>query len=159
MEQVQRYAKNNAHMEVVNIMVLKGTRVAFFIYDRDYTSDHGLDLKNDSYQDLIGLHVTREGLSLIPQSNTYHPQLKIYDFSDTALPGHGLAITCILSYMAQFKAAHSINDNLTLPSNDARPIKVAEQIGVNQSGLKLHLHMGESGKFSQYVFRPLNNNQ
>lgn len=50
-----------------------------FIYDEDSHSNNILGLKGDEYESMVGIDVIEQGLSLIPQSNTYHSQFKTYD--------------------------------------------------------------------------------
>lgn len=97
--QGKNYAKNNPNFDVVFLMVIKGAQAAFFMYDEDWHSNKGLDLKCEAYQDLIGLQVTSEGISLLPQLNTYHPQVKIYNIGVDASPSNILAVTTMVTYI------------------------------------------------------------
>ena len=145
LEQARFYAKNNKEYEVVFVMALKGTRMAFFMYDQDWHSDRGFDLKYEGSQDMLGLEVTPLGIKGVPQFNTYYPQLKIYDASLTAPKSHTLAISTILSYISNFKKMGSMGDALNVPSNDGPNVLLSRSMF--QVGLNHTLQLDPFGRF------------
>ena len=147
MEQGNRYARNNDHMNVVFLMGFKGTYMACFFYDEDFHSNNGLDLKNPKYQDLIGLQVTGRGVSLIPQCNTYHPQLRIYNTSPLASEHDKLATSAILSYVSNFRKLEGIEDDFSLPSNNGPDRILATCSYVNHPGMNFALKVDPFGRF------------
>ena len=78
-KQAKRYAKNNDDTEIMFVIGFKGTLMSAFIYDLDFHSTMGFDLKNPKYKDMIGLQVDSSGITLVDQYYTYYPQLRIYD--------------------------------------------------------------------------------
>lgn len=91
-----------------------------FLDKMDFNSDYGFNLKCTKYQDLIGIVVNNWGLSFINQSNTFHPQLKIYDMIPYPFGSDKLAVASILKYISGFSDVtfKEVGQDFTLPSND-----------------------------------------
>jgi len=118
-----------------------------FIYITDFHTSHNLNLKNQKYQDFIGLQVTETGISPMTQSNTFYPQMSIYNAGLQGSQSDRLAVSAILNYISGFKKPEGLTDKYGLESN-GRPDCVLAEItppthnpGINQ------LVMDSYGKF------------
>lgn len=134
-------------MELVFVMVFKGSYMTCFLYDEDFHSGHFLDLKNEKFKDLLGIQVTATDLSLIPQSNTYHPQFRIYNTSHLVSAEDKLATSAIFTYLSHIKTLRSISDDFKLPSNGKSDIIVGKSTLPHQVGLSLTLKLDHFGNF------------
>ena len=150
-QQAQRYAKNNDDFTSVFVMVFRGTKMSCFIYDEDFHSDMNFYLKYPVYQDLIGLQVTRDGIRLVPQCNTFHPQFKIYDTGPNAKPSDILATTVLFKYISNFRIVEGVNCengnfSIRTPEEVFKKIKPIE-VASYQLGLGNKLKLDAFGEF------------
>lgn len=126
LKQAHRYCINNDHTESMFVVIFRGTRMSAFLHVLDWHTDNKFHLKHPDFQDLIGLEVKRTGVGLIPQSNTFHPQMNIYDLAPNTQTIDNLACVSILAYISAFKDTNipDLDDNLLLPPHDRglRPI-------------------------------------
>lgn len=149
-QQVQRYAKNNDSFTSIFVMIMKGVRMSCFIYEEDFHSSNHFNLKHPFYQDLIGLQVTQDGISLMPQCNTYYPQFKIYDTSPSARPSDILATTALLTYLSNFRDVRGVDyDNGEFSIRTPSRFNGIEhrEVASHQPGLGLKLKLDAFGKF------------
>lgn len=85
------------------VVIFRGTKMCAFKYELDFHSDQKFNLKSTSYQDLIGLQCDVSGVSAVPQSNTFYPNLRVYDCDTTASNDDRLAVSSILTYISGFR--------------------------------------------------------
>lgn len=158
MSQSGRYARNNSTMTSTFVLGFKGSKMAAFKYEQDFHTDKRMDLKNEKYQDLIGLEVTSKGIRLIPQSNTYYPQVKLYETSPSAKNASEsdlLATSTILTYLSLFNEVTSIIDTGNSFEPPKANISIAnngqgKEVGANvygPNGARQTLMVDLSGKF------------
>jgi len=102
-----------------------------FLHVLDWDSDNNFHLKHPDYQDLIGLEVNHLGVRLIPQSNTFNTQMKIYDLAQNLQSTDNLACASILAYISAFTDTYfpDLDDNLSLPPHN----RGLRQTGMSQT--------------------------
>lgn len=145
--QAHRYCIRNDNTEVMFVVIFRGTLMSAFLHVLDWHSDNNFHLKHPDYQDLIGLDVNHLGVRLIPQSNTFHPQMKIYDLAPNIQSTDNLACASILSYISAFRDTdiQDLDDNLSLPLHN-RGLRL---IGASntQNFMFNNLSINSSGRF------------
>ena len=150
MQQAQRYCTHNDHHEVVFVIVFKCSFMSAFFYDQDFHTSRGFNLKHENYQDLIGLHVTNQGVRLLPQSNTFYPQMRIYKMGLNASKDDQFAVSSILNYISNFKNLDNIEvtKDFTLPPHHG-PSNIVARIPATSTfrpGLNLSLKIDPFGR-------------
>ena len=78
------YVDNNKKTQGTFGICIKGQYVTFFIWEECYHSDNHFHIKGDKFNGLLGLYFTGEknrAVKILPQFNTYYPQLLWYDIS------------------------------------------------------------------------------
>ena len=78
--QATRYADNDNDTTKSIVYTIKGTKIAFFIYDELWHSSRGFKLKGIMFDGLLGLYNDREGVKVLPQENTFAPQAMYYNY-------------------------------------------------------------------------------
>jgi len=125
--QLQQYTKHNlgGTNNTVFGILMKDTRVAFFIYCDNWHYKHGMDLKAVGWNGLIGFQYVNRNLVIIPQSNTYEPQVKLYN---TNFSSHAEAIHCITKHMYVNGVVYDLDGNLNVipGSGEYNPLSVSE---------------------------------
>lgn len=148
-EQAHRYCVNNDVSENMFVIVIRGTYMSAFLHQMDFHSDYGFSLKCPKYQDLIGIEVNNWGLFFINQSNTFHPQLKVYDMRPYPFGSDKLAVASILNYISGFSdmTFKEVGQDFSLPSHDrygySRPIGLSWA----QNFMAKNLYISRNGRF------------
>lgn len=147
MEQVHRYCKNNDFTESMFVMIFKGTKMCAFLHQMDWHTDNNFHLKCPKYQDFLGLEVNSTGVAFIPQSNTFYPQIRVYDITPYPFGSDNLASASIFSYVAGFTdiSNKEVGEDFSLPCNDRglTPFGLSHR----QHLLYKHLCLNSKGKF------------
>ncbi len=105
------YADNDRTVTNPILFTAKATKVAFFLYVQDWHSDNGFDLKFYKFNGLLGLYFDREGVKILPQENTFYPQIMFFDMFDKENPVNIFSVLCALHYFSTIKSAPSIADS------------------------------------------------
>jgi len=107
--QSKDYIDKNKYMVGGYSACIKGPYVAFFAYEEDFHSKSGFGLKGDKFNGMLGLYVDKEGVKVLPQNNSYYPQLHIYDASRKD-GSDLLSITTIFKLMSLHKSSPNFSD-------------------------------------------------
>lgn len=82
--QASRYCYSIERQETVFITILRGTQIAFFIYQPNFHESLNFFLKAPVYRNLLALVLHNDLIEILAQKNTYYPQMYIYDFASTS---------------------------------------------------------------------------
>ena len=88
----------------------RGTEIAFFLNQPGFHTSHNFWAKPKMFNNLLGLVYLNGKVEVLPQGNTYYPQMYIYDFNkfDPKIDGENIkAIHEIWKYIASHARAPS----------------------------------------------------
>lgn len=106
--QASKYAEN-ASSERTFVVMVKGIKIAFFLFKPDWHSSHNYNLKGKEFDGLLGLYADKNGVHIIPQANTLNPQMMMFDlYSKNKVDRYN--INAVFSYMACLSGAPDIED-------------------------------------------------
>lgn len=101
-----------------------GEYISFFIYKPGFHFANGMERKVFCYRDILSLYVADQGVKVLPQGNTIHPQVRFYKFSND---GDKMCIHIILRFIASCSKVPNViieNNELVLNNNDINKSKV-----------------------------------
>ena len=136
------------------VMVFRGTKMSAFFHHTYLHTDHDFYLKHPDYQDIIGLGLNSKGVYILPQSNRYYPQMRIYDTlfyydkeGKKVIRKDNIAVSALFTYISGFQdAALDIDENMTLSSN-SRDKKLIASYKTQTSIIELCIN--SKGKFKR----------
>jgi hypothetical protein len=83
-----------------------GQYISFFIYKPSFHLINNMERKAFCYRDILGLYVTQDGIKVIAQANTIHPQAIFYNFNND---NDKVCIHVMLRYIASCTKVPNIN--------------------------------------------------
>jgi hypothetical protein len=139
------------------VICVKGNTIAFFLYDQDFHVKNNYHLKGTIFDGLLGLYVDNYNVKILPQVNTFFPQVMAYEFYNNN-PIHEKSIHTIFKYMTTCRETPNAIDMDTInmdtnvisvldkaKENSLNPVsRIARQSTTNTMGLNLFI--GSRGK-------------
>lgn len=101
MTQARRYCYSIYLDKSVFVNLLRGTKISFFIYQPRFHESLYFWIKPDCFKNFLGLVLNKDTIEVLPQKNSYYPQMYLYDladFSDENIKG----IHHIFEFQAQY---------------------------------------------------------
>lgn len=113
--QSTKYSDFEHNTEGSFVIGIKGTYIAFFLYQPDVIYNLHMGLKAPGLEGLVGLFYNHKEsrIEILPLINHVLPQMAVYDCNKKGGGGHRIAITAILRWISLFKSPPEIDiDNV-----------------------------------------------
>lgn len=151
MIQARRYCYSIYLKGSVFVNLIRGTKIAFFIYQKNFHETHFFWAKPDEFRNFLGLALNQDEIQILAQKNSYYPQVYFYDFADFS-PENIKGIHYILEFQAQYTTPPSViynpsNNKLEIVGGVKRAIVSRPSASMNQLGLNIKL---ENKPFSNF---------
>lgn len=151
MIQARRYCYSIDLKDSVFVNLIRGTKIAFFIYKNKFHETHFFWVKPDEFRNFLGLALNQDEIQILAQKNSYYPQIYFYDFGDFS-PENVKGIHYILEFQAQYTKPPSVvynphNNKLEIVGDVKRAIVSRPNASMNQLGLNIKL---ENKPFSNF---------
>jgi hypothetical protein len=151
MIQARRYCYSIYLKGPVFVNLIRGTKIAFFIYQNNFHETHFFWAKPEDFRNFLGLVLNKDEIQILAQKNSYYPQIYFYDFADFS-PENIKGIHYILEFQAQYTRPPSViyntlNNKLEIVGGVKRAIVSRPSASMNQLGLNIKL---ENKPFSNF---------
>ena len=121
--QARRYARYDIDTGRMFVIAIKGTYISFFIYQQDWHDDHHFKLKSKDTKGLLGLYVNKNGVDIIPQENTYAPQVMFYNYNSSK---HQQNFSIHVLY--RFLSMHAVAPSVYIDDSDKPRLSIKKQV-------------------------------
>jgi len=132
LSQAYDYVDRDKLNESPFLLAVKGTKVSFFFYDPDYHTSHRFYLKNKEYDGFLGLHFDGSGVKVLPQFNTWYPQMKVYDLNGDIT--HKLSCHALFKFISILKYRPGFNSDSHTFTNKFASTKVGQNLLIANNG-------------------------
>lgn len=102
------FVENDRDVTNPILINIKSTKIAFFLYVQDWHSTNNFGLKGYQFNGLLGLYFDKGGLKIIPQENTYYPQMMYFDPFYSINPFEKFSVFCLFNYLSTIESAPTI---------------------------------------------------
>jgi hypothetical protein len=143
MIQARRYCYSIGLKGSVFVNMIRGTKIAFFIYQSNFHESHFFWAKPEDFRNFMGLVLNEDEIQILAQKNSYYPQIYFYDFADFS-PENVKGIHYIIEFQSQYTTPPSViynphNNKLEIVGGVKRAIASIPSASMNQLGLNIKL--------------------